>query len=291
MHACMHVHACMHACMHGQQGSHTQSRVHMHVHARIVHCRHEEWFTRYMQPWRHFIPLSADASHNELSGLFRWVADNEHEVHMIAQNGQQFYRDYLSKERNEEHLWQLVHRLSQVVVKKREQLPLHRHPQPRRELHVLCDGRSFVSATTTVEQNANASHCLTKTPTRCWDTTAGSFGEKGEGEWTNRHGMGCAEYVLQGLCLDGRFESEPRCIDTPQWTNGRGMTCKSYQKLKYCTNGTIPQDKKWATGPKYQSPEDNCCACGAKPLTSKLNGSEFNFPERHCCGCGGGVHT
>lgn len=92
----------------------------------------------------------------------------------------------------------------------------------------------------------------------------------------------CAEAGLSGECCpngDGVqldcCNSALACIDTPDWTNGyadcgihmteehgctdSGVTCAGYVNQTFCSGG---QGKKWTLGPKFNSPEINCCACG-----------------------------
>jgi hypothetical protein len=72
--------------------------------------KYEEWFTHLMEPWKHYIPL--DAELRNLSQTMEWIQGNPTEVREIAKRGHQFYLDYLSFDRNEEHLYELVYRLA-----------------------------------------------------------------------------------------------------------------------------------------------------------------------------------
>ena len=71
---------------------------------------YEEWFTKYMTPWVHYIPLARDLS--DLNTCMQWVADNPEKVHAIAKGGYEFYHKYLSFERNQEHLYELLYKLA-----------------------------------------------------------------------------------------------------------------------------------------------------------------------------------
>lgn len=75
---------------------------------------YEEWFLSSMRPGVHYIPLKADLS--DLDKVLRWVRDNPHRVRRIAANGRLFYERYLSYERVEEFLYELVYRLAEARI-------------------------------------------------------------------------------------------------------------------------------------------------------------------------------
>ena len=119
----------------------------------LQNCKYEEWFTRFMEPWRHYIPVSEGM--NELPDILRWISSHEHEVQQIAQNGHQFYHDHLSKEQNEEHLYQLLTRMAEMVEHKQKREALPRVPRslvPHKIL--LCDGKSFINGVADWHQSA-----------------------------------------------------------------------------------------------------------------------------------------
>ena len=70
----------------------------------------EEWFVPYMTPYEHYIPLAQDLSN--LTETMEWVRDHPEEVRRIGEAGRQFYVDYLSLEGTQEHIYELLYRLS-----------------------------------------------------------------------------------------------------------------------------------------------------------------------------------
>jgi CRISPR/Cas system-associated protein Cas10 (large subunit of type III CRISPR-Cas system) len=44
----------------------------------------------------------------------RWIQENPEKVKKIAENGRQFYLDYLDFERNEEHIYEFLYRLAET---------------------------------------------------------------------------------------------------------------------------------------------------------------------------------
>lgn len=73
---------------------------------------YEEWFTSLMQPFVHFIPLAEDLSN--LNETMHWIRDHPVDVRAIGERGQSFYQEYLSFSRNEEHIFELLFRLSSI---------------------------------------------------------------------------------------------------------------------------------------------------------------------------------
>jgi hypothetical protein len=51
-------------------------------------CGQEEWFTRYMKPSVHYIPMAEDLSN--MKETLQWVKDHPKEVRTIAENGHTF---------------------------------------------------------------------------------------------------------------------------------------------------------------------------------------------------------
>eukprot|EP00532_Pseudo-nitzschia_australis_P018244 CAMPEP_0168310708 /NCGR_PEP_ID=MMETSP0142_2-20121227/66973_1 /TAXON_ID=44445 /ORGANISM="Pseudo-nitzschia australis, Strain 10249 10 AB" /LENGTH=392 /DNA_ID=CAMNT_0008263549 /DNA_START=1307 /DNA_END=2486 /DNA_ORIENTATION=- len=77
---------------------------------------YEEWFVAYMTPYVNYIPLAMDLSN--LSEILHWVRDNPQKVREIAINGRLFFERYLSYEKIEEFLYELVYRLSEAKIYK-----------------------------------------------------------------------------------------------------------------------------------------------------------------------------
>lgn len=73
----------------------------------------EEWFTPYLEPFVHYIPLSRDL--HDLEERLRWVKTHGEEVKTIAENSHEFYKKYLTFARHEEHIFELIHRLSEYT--------------------------------------------------------------------------------------------------------------------------------------------------------------------------------
>jgi hypothetical protein len=77
----------------------------------VLHTfRFEEWFTRFMKPFVHYIPLAEDLS--DLNQTMHWIRDNPEEVRNIANRGQEFYEQHLSFERNQEFYYELLYKLA-----------------------------------------------------------------------------------------------------------------------------------------------------------------------------------
>jgi hypothetical protein len=72
---------------------------------------YEEWFTQYLKPNIHYIPLANDLSN--LNETLTWVKQHPAEVKAIGENGRAFFDTYLSFFKNEDHIYELVYRLSE----------------------------------------------------------------------------------------------------------------------------------------------------------------------------------
>ena len=96
-------------------GAAFRTAIHLSTETAVVldDCKFQEWFIRYMIPWKHYIPVDRELSNLEERMI--WIQNNPEEVRKIAQNGKQFYLDYLSFDRNEEHLYELLYRLALQV--------------------------------------------------------------------------------------------------------------------------------------------------------------------------------
>ena len=51
------------------------------------------------------------------------------------------------------------------------------------------------------------------------------------------------------------------CTNTHDWKNRFGATCAEYEQ-KHCSDGAFVQGHEWTGGSNFNSPEENCCACG-----------------------------
>jgi hypothetical protein len=71
--------------------------------------QYEEWFTHLLKPWVHYIPLAQDLSN--LNETMHWVRDHPLEVQAIGAHGLDFYNQFLSFSRNEEHVYEFLMRL------------------------------------------------------------------------------------------------------------------------------------------------------------------------------------
>jgi len=74
---------------------------------------YQEWYTKYLQPYVHYIPVSEDL--HDLNATMHWIQDHPVEVHAIALNGRAFYEKYLTFARDEDHIFELVYRLSEYT--------------------------------------------------------------------------------------------------------------------------------------------------------------------------------
>jgi Glycosyl transferase family 90 len=74
---------------------------------------YEEWFTKYLTPFENFIPLAKDLSN--LNETLHWILNHPDEVKKIASNGRVFWEKYLSFSHNDEHIYELVYRLSEKM--------------------------------------------------------------------------------------------------------------------------------------------------------------------------------
>jgi hypothetical protein len=73
--------------------------------------KHEEWFTKYLLPWVHYVPVAEDLS--DLQERLEWVRDHSEEMRVIAENGRKFFLQHLTFEMNGQHIYELVYRLSE----------------------------------------------------------------------------------------------------------------------------------------------------------------------------------
>ena len=93
-------------------GAAFRTAIHMSTETAVVlqDCPHVEWFTPLLVPWKHYIPLDYELT--ELYNVTTWMQEHPQQVYEIAQYGKQFYDDWLSFEQNEEHLYEILIRLS-----------------------------------------------------------------------------------------------------------------------------------------------------------------------------------
>ena len=56
------------------------------------------WFYKMLQPWKHFIPLEEDLSHEDLFAKLKWCREHDAEAEEIANNAREFAKKYLSRE-------------------------------------------------------------------------------------------------------------------------------------------------------------------------------------------------
>lgn len=83
----------------------------------------EEWFTQYMKPFVHYIPLAEDL--HDLNETMYWIAEHPDQVREIADNGRKFYETYLTFPMNADHMYELVFRLSEYrYATKQGKLPV-----------------------------------------------------------------------------------------------------------------------------------------------------------------------
>jgi Glycosyl transferase family 90 len=71
----------------------------------------EEWYYKFLTPYVNYIPIQQDLS--DLISTARWIKEHPQEVKEIARKGQEFYREYLSFPRNNDHWHELLWRLSE----------------------------------------------------------------------------------------------------------------------------------------------------------------------------------
>jgi hypothetical protein len=71
----------------------------------------QEWYTKYLQPYVHYIPLRGDIS--DIESVLVWVRDHPKEVQGIAENGRLFWEQFLTFDRSEQHLYELLYRISE----------------------------------------------------------------------------------------------------------------------------------------------------------------------------------
>ena len=62
----------------------------------LVESEWRMWFTKFISPWKHFVPVKADLS--DLVDKIEWCKANDEQCRQIAQNAGDFYNKYLSKE-------------------------------------------------------------------------------------------------------------------------------------------------------------------------------------------------
>lgn len=72
---------------------------------------YHEWFTKYMKPFVHYIPVSQDL-HN-LNETLLWVREHDAEVKAIGENGRAFWKEYLTFTQHENHIYELLYRMSE----------------------------------------------------------------------------------------------------------------------------------------------------------------------------------
>lgn len=70
-----------------------------------------EWYTPYLTPWVHYIPLAQDLS--DLVDRLVWMKKHPGKVKEIGENGHQFYTEHLTFQHHREHFYELLYRLSE----------------------------------------------------------------------------------------------------------------------------------------------------------------------------------
>ena len=73
--------------------------------------QYQEWFTPYLVPYRHYVPLKRDLSNVREQMI--WVRDHPLQVKQIAEAGKLFYDEYLSFEPTYQHFYELLWRMSE----------------------------------------------------------------------------------------------------------------------------------------------------------------------------------
>ena len=68
---------------------------------------YELWYTKYLIPFVHYIPLKQDLS--DLNGTLVWIRQHPTAVRRIANNGKRYYNEYLRPACLENHIWELLH--------------------------------------------------------------------------------------------------------------------------------------------------------------------------------------
>ena len=104
-------------------------------------CVYQEWFTKYLEPYVHYIPVSEDL--HDLNETLHWIQDHPAEVKAIAGQGRLFWEAYLTFQGHEEHIYELVYRMSEYThyVSDNEGLPGRKRPPSI--VHQL-PGRAYV---------------------------------------------------------------------------------------------------------------------------------------------------
>jgi hypothetical protein len=74
--------------------------------------------------------------------------------------------------------------------------------------------------------------------------------------------------------ISNPVKNSEKCQDVPGWKNKLGKTCNDYLTNNWCANGAAVPGNEWALGPKWNMPEDNCCACGLTPPPKPANAEE-----------------
>jgi hypothetical protein len=91
-------------------------------------CVYQEWYTNYLEPYVHYIPVSEDL--HDLNETLHWIQDHPAEVKAIAGQGRLFWEEYLTFQGHEEHIYELVYRMSEYThyVSTDEGLPGPKRP-------------------------------------------------------------------------------------------------------------------------------------------------------------------
>jgi len=93
-------------------GASFRTSIHLETSTAVIlqECDKKEWFTPLMTPFEHYIPIQHNLQ--DLGTKLKWIQNHPVKVRRIAENGRQFYQDYLSFDRNEEHIYEFVYRLA-----------------------------------------------------------------------------------------------------------------------------------------------------------------------------------
>jgi hypothetical protein len=60
-------------------------------------CPYEIWYSRWLKPFVHYVPIEKEYDKDEILGKLRWCKTHDEECRRIAQNAREFYDRYLDK--------------------------------------------------------------------------------------------------------------------------------------------------------------------------------------------------
>lgn len=110
----------------------------------LVESDYKLWFEKYLEPWKHYIPVKGDLT--DLHEKIKWCINNDEKCQEIAVNAKLFYEQYLCKKNCLKYLRDTIHNLSKTCKRNNVSISLINEQNKLFKTHqYLKDINSFMS--------------------------------------------------------------------------------------------------------------------------------------------------